>query len=414
MKKLLGFVILILSFVNNSYALNEFTISCEGVVNIKNVLSSGSYSEQKNFYEDYRISTTDDNKRVLGIEIISSSHRYFRTGFYMQGESKYGKFTISSDKTTFILEEDDNTEVNSSNKKSTTSNIRTRLSITNSSTIGSFVHTIELSNSIGTAYHDYIAECSGTRELYAALKQQYPDNPSQENPESNNIDKNEIVVASSGSGFFVSPDGDIITNHHVIDQCESVKVNFKGSSKETKTLATDKVNDIAIIKVDINPDKYYSVSKDDVSLLEEVVVAGYPLGKKVSSAIKTHKGVVTSLAGAGDNFSNFQTDAAINAGNSGGPILNQKGNVVGIAVATWVQEGVQSIHFGIKSSTLRAFASSNSLEFDEPNKKDLSNKELGQIITSATVYLECHMTIAKIKEIIDQENNQKAFFSKFK
>ena len=76
-------------------------------------------------------------------------------------------------------------------------------------------------------------------------------------------------------------------------------------------------------------------------MLEDVIVAGYPLGKKVSSAIKTHKGVVTSLAGAGDNYSNFQTDATINQGNSGGPIMNQKGNIVGIAVATWVEEGVQ-------------------------------------------------------------------------
>jgi serine protease Do len=72
-----------------------------------------------------------------------------------------------------------------------------------------------------------------------------------------------------------------------------------------------------------------------VSLLEDVVVAGYPLGKQVSSAIKTHKGVVTALAGVGDNYSNFQTDASINQGNSGGPILDQKGNVVGIAVANF-------------------------------------------------------------------------------
>ena len=63
------------------------------------------------------------------------------------------------------------------------------------------------------------------------------------------------------------------------------------------------------------------------SPLEDVIVAGFPLGKQISSAIKTHKGVVTALAGAGDNYSFFQTDAAINQGNSGGPIINQKGKV---------------------------------------------------------------------------------------
>jgi len=226
-------------------------------------------------------------------------------------------------------------------------------------------------------------------------------------------DDNKVVAAASGSGFFVSNSGNIITNHHVIEGCNVVKVNFKGSAVEAKTLAIDKVNDIAILKANIKPDKVYSVSNEDVSLLEDVIVAGYPLGKKVSSAIKTHKGVVTSLAGAGDNYSNFQTDATINQGNSGGPIMNQKGNVVGIAVATWVEEGVQGVHFGIKSSTLKTFASANGLRFLPPNNRDLSNKQLGQLITSGTVYLECHMTIAKIKKMIAEANNRKAFFSEY-
>ena len=174
------------------------------------------------------------------------------------------------------------------------------------------------------------------------------------------------------------------------------------------------MNDIAILKTNIDPVSIFPISNKDVTLLEDVVVAGYPLGKQVSSAIKTHKGVVTALAGAGDNYSNFQTDATINAGNSGGPIVNQKGNIVGIAVATWAEEGVQGIHFGIKSSTLKTFASSNSLKFLPPNNEDLTNKELGELITEATVYLECHMTIANIKKMVAEANNKKAFYNEYK
>ena len=254
------------------------------------------------------------------------------------------------------------------------------------------------------------------KKLYASKEfkkiKPYVEPPKKKKPKQTPDDE-KVVAAASGSGFFVSNSGDIITNHHVIEGCNVVKVNFKGSALEAKTLAIDKVNDIAILKAKIKPDKVYSVSNEDVSLLEDVVVAGYPLGKKVSSAIKTHKGVVTSLAGAGDNYSNFQTDATINQGNSGGPIMNQKGNVVGIAVATWVEEGVQGVHFGIKSSTLKTFASANGLRFQPPNNRDLSNKDLGQLITNATVYLECHMTIAKIKKMIAEANNRKAFFSEY-
>ncbi|AAZ21462.1 S1C family serine protease [Candidatus Pelagibacter communis] len=227
-------------------------------------------------------------------------------------------------------------------------------------------------------------------------------------------DDNKVVPAGSGSGFFVSSEGHIITNHHVIDGCNTTKVSFKGNQIDAQILAVDKMNDIAILKTNIKPASIFPISNEDVSLLEDVVVAGYPLGKKVSSAIKTHKGVVTALAGAGDNYSNFQTDASINAGNSGGPIMNQKGNIVGIAVASWVQEGVQGVHFGIKSSTLKTFANSNSLKFSQPNNKELTNKDLGKLITEATVYLECHMTVANINKMRAEANNQKAFFSEFK
>ena len=227
-------------------------------------------------------------------------------------------------------------------------------------------------------------------------------------------DDDKIVPAGSGSGFFVSKDGHAITNYHVIEGCDINKLSFKGSQSEVKVLAVDKVNDIAILKSNAKPDVIFAVSNEDVSLLEDVIVAGFPLGKQISSAIKTHKGVVTALAGVGDNYSFFQTDAAINQGNSGGPIINLKGNVVGIAVATWVEEGVQGVHFGIKSSTLKTFANANSLSFASPNYRELSNKDLGKLITKGTVYVECHMTVAKIKKMIAQAENRKAFFKEHK
>jgi len=227
-------------------------------------------------------------------------------------------------------------------------------------------------------------------------------------------DDNKIVAATSGTGFFVSPSGHVITNHHVIEDCKAVKVSFKGNEVDANVLAVDRYNDLAILKTALNPNKVFPVSAEDAALLDDVVIAGFPLGKDVSSAIKTSKGSVTSLAGYGDNYSEFQTDAALNQGNSGGPIMNQKGNVIGVAVSAYGrQEGVESFNFGIKASTLKTFARSNSLTFLPPNNRDLSNSELGQLITDATLYLECWMTIAQIKKLIAQEENRKVFFSEF-
>jgi len=228
-------------------------------------------------------------------------------------------------------------------------------------------------------------------------------------------DDNKIVAASSGTGFYVSNTGHIISNHHVIEGCNTVKLTFKGKEVSADVLAVDKMNDLAILKADLIPTKIYSVATEDASLLEDIIIAGYPLGKKVSAAIKTSKGSITALAGYGDNYSEFQTDAALNQGNSGGPIMDQKGNVVGVAVANYgKQSGVESFNFGIKSSTLKTFANANGLKFLPPNNRDLSNKDLGQLITEATIYLECHMTVAKIKRMIAEEKNRKAFFSEYK
>jgi len=222
---------------------------------------------------------------------------------------------------------------------------------------------------------------------------------------------NEIIPAGSGSGFFVSRKGHIISNHHVIEGCDQVKLSYNGKEINTDILAVDKKNDLAILKANIRPSKVYSVSREDAPLLEEVIIAGYPLGKRVSASIKTSKGSITALSGYGDNFSEFQTDAALNQGNSGGPIMNQKGNVIGVAVANYGKKaGVESFNFGIKSSTLNTFANSNNLKFLQPNTKELSNKDLGELIINATVYLECHMTVAKIKKMIADEESRKAFF----
>ena len=233
-------------------------------------------------------------------------------------------------------------------------------------------------------------------------------------PKKQTPDDNKIVAASSGTGFYVSNTGHIISNHHVVEGCNTVKLTFKGKEVTADVLASDKMNDLAILKADLTPSKVYAVATEDASLLEDIIIAGYPLGKKVSAAIKTSKGSITALAGYGDNYSEFQTDAALNQGNSGGPIMDQKGNVVGVAVANYgKQSGVESFNFGIKSSTLKTFASANGLKFLPPNNRDLSNKDLGQLITEATIYLECHMTVAKIKRMIAEEKNRKAFFSEY-
>jgi serine protease Do len=225
---------------------------------------------------------------------------------------------------------------------------------------------------------------------------------------------NEVVPAASGSGFYITSSGYILTNNHVIEGCRKVSFTHNGKEVVANVIATDSKNDLAILKSNVRPIRFYKLSQDDPKLLDNVIIAGYPLGKRVSSAIKTSKGSVTSLAGYGDNYSNFQTDAALNQGNSGGPIMDQSGNVIGVAVANFgKQSGVESFNFGIKSSTVKTFVSSNDVNFTKGSKTKLNNEQLGGLITNATIYLECWLTVADIKAIIAQEENKKAFYSEY-
>ena len=222
-------------------------------------------------------------------------------------------------------------------------------------------------------------------------------------------DDNDIIPAATGSGFFISNDGKVVSNFHVVDSCDTLKIFYNGKEYRADTIAQDTINDLSLLVTSAKPSIYYNISENNVGLLEDVIVAGFPLGKKVSSSIKTSRGSVTSLSGYGDNFSNFQIDAALNQGNSGGPIIDNYGNVVGVAVSKYgMEEGVESFNFGIKSSVLRNFLESNSIKYSKGKNIELERTELAKLITSSTVFIECWMTVEKIKLIISYEDNTKA------
>lgn len=250
-------------------------------------------------------------------------------------------------------------------------------------------------------------------QKYAALEQAKYDREMA--PSGPSIGDDEIIPVSSGTGFLISYEGHIVTNYHVIEGCKKVNAIFKGTEYLSKILATDRVNDLAILKTNIKPKKIYPVSNEDGQLLEDVIIAGFPLGKKVSTAIKATTGSVTALAGLGDNYAEFQTDAALNSGNSGGPIINEMGNVVGVAVSKIQEEGVESFNFGIKSSVLKVFANANGISFVSPSTKIMKKKELGYLITEATIYIDCWMSGKELKKLIAaSQNSKKAIYNKYK
>ncbi|HYB19426.1 MAG TPA: DegQ family serine endoprotease [Thermodesulfobacteriota bacterium] len=150
-----------------------------------------------------------------------------------------------------------------------------------------------------------------------------------------------------GSGFVMSPEGYILTNNHVIEGADQIKVKFaNGREYEGRIVGRDPKTDLAVVKID-GPKDLQALplgNSDELKVGNWVVAVGSPFGleQTVTAGIVSAKGRVIG-SGPYDNF--IQTDASINPGNSGGPLINMKGEVVGINTAI-VADG-QGIGFAI-------------------------------------------------------------------
>lgn len=160
---------------------------------------------------------------------------------------------------------------------------------------------------------------------------------------------------SNGSGFFISEDGLILTNKHVVEDidAEYTVITNNGKKLQAKVLARDKTQDIAILKVNASKHNFIPLGdSDSLKVGQSVIAIGNALGEfqntvstGVISGLKRNITAFGAKSGPEDLQSLIQTDAAINPGNSGGPLLNSFGHVIGINTA--LAQGAQSIGFAL-------------------------------------------------------------------
>lgn len=168
---------------------------------------------------------------------------------------------------------------------------------------------------------------------------------------STNVFGQNVEEASAGTGFIITKDGYIATNYHVVSDASSVKVTlYNGKSYTAKIVGDDEDYDIAVLKINATNLKPVTLGNSDkVNVGDHVLAIGNPLGELTFSM---SGGMVSCVNRAinvnGTPFNMIQTDASINSGNSGGPLLNEYGEVIGIVSAKYSSSSSSSSNTSIE------------------------------------------------------------------
>lgn len=169
--------------------------------------------------------------------------------------------------------------------------------------------------------------------------------------------KNEWTGKYAGSSFLISKNGYLITSYHLVKDADSVNIeNEKFGRLGARVVFTDKANDVAVLKIDTAIKTVpFAMAKDEAKLAEEVYTLGFP-----REDIVFGEGSVSALTGFKGNPNSYQVSVPVNPGNSGGPLLNAKGEWVGMI--SGVETGIASASFAVKSTILSEILTSDSLK----------------------------------------------------
>ena len=211
-----------------------------------------------------------------------------------------------------------------------------------------------------------------------------------------------LITIGSGSGFYINNKGFALTNNHVIDICAQSIAVIDGKETLFRVVATDKTNDVAVLKTDYKSRNYIKINEDGAKLGENVIAVGYPLAGRLSDSVKITRGIVSSLSGLDNNIGQIQIDAALQPGNSGGPVLNESGDLVGIAsaglnkllMAKEAKYIPENVNFAVASPIVVNILKSKKVKYTTPSmfSGSYSNTELAELGDKSTIQLFCRNT----------------------
>ena len=220
---------------------------------------------------------------------------------------------------------------------------------------------------------------------------------SNNNSNSEGSSRNSTKFKGNGSGFFINRNGYIATNYHVIKEAEGIVVEFiyQGQIREfnAKIIQSDKLNDLAIIKIADNsfsstPPIPYNFKIEVLDVGSQVFALGYPMALSgMGTEVKFTDGKISSKTGYDGDITTYQMTTPIQPGNSGGPLFDYNGNLIGINSAKFSQKDVENVSYAIKNSYLNTLIEALPFYLDLPTNSYIANQSLTEKIKTFSPFV---------------------------
>lgn len=203
-------------------------------------------------------------------------------------------------------------------------------------------------------------------------------------------------LAGFGTGFFVSAQGHALTNNHVVDGCDAIASVLEGQLVPSIVVRVDKQNDLALIRAQTQqavPFANFRASPG-IRVGEDVVAAGFPFPQILQNGLNITRGNVSAMGGIGGNTANMQMTAPVQPGNSGGPLFDMSGNIVGVVVARLNSQAVrtetQNVNYAVQGAVARLFLESNGVRATERSSaRDIRIGDLSDAARDYTFQVAC-------------------------
>jgi S1-C subfamily serine protease len=201
--------------------------------------------------------------------------------------------------------------------------------------------------------------------------------------------RSEPAVSSYGSGVFVDRNGHVLTNAHVIEGCRVVRAPGFGAAQ---VVATEESSDLALLRFRQAPRAFVRARNEPLKLGESVIVAGYPLRDILANGLNITTGNVSALSGIGGDRRFLQITAPVQAGNSGGPVLDSSGRLVGLVVAGFKNTSevqAENINWAVSPFVIQAFLAEHNVTLGQGRSGDLRGTVIAEQAKAHTTLLEC-------------------------